>query len=160
MELDIQLVVLGTGDKKYEDLFKFMDYTYGDKMSANITFNAALANQIYAGSDFFLMPSKSEPCGLSQLISMRDGTVPIVRETGGLVDTVPPVNTETLEGNGFTFKTYNAHDMLGAVVRAVEFYHDGDKLERFRTKIMDYDSSWKKPAELYNGVYKELCGRE
>lgn len=158
MELDIQFVVLGTGDKKYEDLFKFMDYAYADKMSANITFNAALANQIYAGSDFFLMPSKSEPCGLSQLISMRYGTVPIVRETGGLVDTVPPVNTETLEGNGFTFKTYNAHDMLGAVVRAVEFYHDGDKLERFRTKIMDYDSSWKKPAELYNGVYKELCG--
>ena len=160
MAMDIQLVVLGTGDKKYEDLFKFLDYTYPDKMSANITFNAALANQIYAGADFFLMPSKSEPCGLSQLISMRYGTVPIVRETGGLVDTVPPVNTETLEGNGFTFKTFNAHDMLGAVERAVQFYYDGGKLDKFRAKIMRYDSSWKTPAELYNGVYKELCGIE
>ena len=158
MNMDIQLVVLGTGDQRFEDLFKFMDYAYPDKMAARIMFSGALANQIYAGADFFLMPSKSEPCGLSQLISMRYGTVPIVRETGGLVDTVPPVNTETLEGRGFTFKVFNAHDMLGAVERAVDFYKDKDKMDKFRAKLIRYDSSWKIPAQLYNGVYKELCG--
>lgn len=156
LDLGIQFVVLGTGDKKYENMFKFLDYTRHDRMSANITFNASLANQIYAGSDFFLMPSKSEPCGLSQLIAMRYGTIPIVRETGGLYDTVPAVNTETLEGRGFTFKTFNAFDMLGAVQRAVEFYYDKDKLNKFKAKIMHYDSSWKTPAVLYNGIYKEL----
>ena len=158
MNLDIQMVVLGTGDARFEDLFKFMDYAYPDKMAARIMFNGALANQIYAGADFFLMPSKSEPCGLSQLISMRYGTVPIVRETGGLVDTVPPVNTTTLDGRGFTFKAFNAHDMLNAVERAVGFYGDKDKMNKFRAKLIRYDSSWKIPAELYNGIYKELCG--
>lgn len=158
MNLDIQMVVLGTGDARFEDLFKFMDYAYPNKMAARIMFNGALANQIYAGSDFFLMPSKSEPCGLSQLISMRYGTVPIVRETGGLVDTVPPVNTETLEGRGFTFKAFNAHDMLNAVERASNFYRDKAKMDKFRAKLIRYDSSWKIPAQLYNGIYKELTG--
>ena len=106
------------------------------------------------------MPSKSEPCGLSQLIAMRYGTIPIVRETGGLVDTVPPINTETLEGRGFTFKAFNAHDMLDAVRRAADFYRDRERLDKFRTNIMRYDSSWKVPAELYNGIYKELTGQQ
>lgn len=156
LDLGVQFIVLGTGDKKYEDMFKFLEYTRHDRMSANITFNAALANQIYAGSDFFLMPSKSEPCGLSQLIAMRYGTIPIVRETGGLYDTVPAINTETLEGRGFTFKTYNAHDMLDSVRRAVEFFYDKNKLNKFKAGIMRFDSSWKTAAELYNGIYKEL----
>ncbi len=150
---NIQLVVLGTGDQKYEDMFKFLDYTHGDKVSANITFSASLASEIYAGADYLLMPSKSEPCGLSQLIAMRYGTIPIVRETGGLVDTVPPLNPETLDGMGITFKVFNAHDMLDAVKRAADFYKDKEKLNKFRTKLIRHDSSWKKSAEKYMEIY-------
>ena len=154
--INMQLVILGTGDKKYEDLFNFLAYCNPDKVSANITFNSALASEVYAGADYLRMPSKSEPCGLSQLIAMRYGTIPIVRETGGLVDTVPALNTETLEGRGFTFKVFNAHDMLSAIRRAVDFYYDKDKLNRFRTQIMKYDSSWKIPADKYMDIYSEL----
>ena len=158
MSMNVQLVVLGTGDKKYEDLFNYFSYSHSEKFSAKITFDPYLANKVYAGADFFLMPSKSEPCGLSQLIAMRYGTIPIVRETGGLVDTVPPINIQSLEGKGFTFKVYNAHDMLGAIKRAVEFYEDKDSLKKIRANIMRYDSSWRTSAELYNGLYMELCG--
>lgn len=154
--VNMQFVVLGTGDKKYEDMFHFLAYCHPEKVSANITFSTDLASEIYAGADFLLMPSKSEPCGLSQLIAMRYGTIPIVRETGGLVDTVPPINTETLDGRGFTFKVFNAHDMLGAIERAVAFYGDKTKLGAFRTRIMKYDSSWKIPADTYMGIYNEL----
>ena len=154
--VNMQFVVLGTGDKKYEDMFHFLAYCHPEKVSANITFSADLASEIYAGADFLLMPSKSEPCGLSQLIAMRYGTIPIVRETGGLVDTVPPINTETLDGRGFTFKVFNAHDMLGAIERATAFYGDKTKLSAFRTRIMKYDSSWKIPADTYMGIYNEL----
>jgi len=150
---DIQLVILGTGDHNYEELFKFLDYSYPDKISANITFNTTLASEIYAGADFLLMPSKSEPCGLSQLISMRYGTIPIVRETGGLVDTVPPLNPETLDGMGITFKVFNAHDMLDAVLRGADFYKNKPALEKFRAKLMKHDSSWKIPAERYMEIY-------
>ncbi len=158
MGMNMQFVVLGTGDKQYEDMFKFMEYCCPEKIRALITFDGALANRIYAGADFFLMPSKSEPCGLSQLISMRYGTIPIVRETGGLVDTVPPVNTETLEGRGFTFKLFNAHDMLGALERATEFYYNKEKMNKFRASVIRYDSSWKEPAQKYYYLYKEITG--
>ena len=150
---DIQLVILGTGDHHYEEMFNFFDYAYPDKISANITFNTTLASEIYSGADFLLMPSKSEPCGLSQLIAMRYGTIPIVRETGGLVDTVPPLNPETLEGMGITFKAFNAHDMLDAVLRGADFYKDKASLDKFRAKLMDYDSSWKIPAKKYMEMY-------
>jgi len=121
-------------------------------------FDSTLASEIYAGADYILMPSKSEPCGLSQLIAMRYGTIPIVRETGGLVDTVPPLNPETLDGMGITFKVFNAHDMFDAIKRAVDFYGDKEKLNKFRTKLMKYDSSWKIPAEKYMDIYRELVG--
>jgi len=156
--VNMQLVVLGTGDKKYEDLFNFLAYCHPDKVSANIMFDSTLASEIYAGADYILMPSKSEPCGLSQLIAMRYGTIPIVRETGGLVDTVPPLNPETLDGMGITFKVFNAHDMFDAIKRAVDFYGDKEKLNKFRTKLMKYDSSWKIPAEKYMDIYRELVG--
>lgn len=154
--MGIQLVVLGTGDERYEELFNFLAYVHPDSVSAKIMFDPVLANRIYAASDFFLMPSKSEPCGLSQLIAMRYGSVPIVRETGGLVDTVQPLNTETLEGRGFTFKVFNAHDMLNAVERAAEFYKQTDKLNKHRAKIMKLDTSWKEPAEKYMALYNEI----
>ena len=156
--MNIQLVVLGTGDAKYEDLFKFLAYTHPETVSAQIMFDPVMANRLYAASDFFLMPSKSEPCGLSQLIAMRYGSIPIVRETGGLVDTVAPLNTETLEGRGFTFKVFNAHDMLGAVERAAEFYKDKAKMKAHREAIMKIDSSWKEPAEKYKALYEEIIG--
>ena len=105
------------------------------------------------------MPSKSEPCGLSQLIAMRYGTVPIVRETGGLVDTVSPLNIETLEGRGFTFKLFNAHDMLNAVERARDFFYDGGKLKKHRVNIMKIDSSWVESGKKYMGLYKEKGGQ-
>ena len=154
--MGIQLAVIGTGDKHYEDMFKFLTYVHPDTVSAKIMFDPSLATKLYAGSDFFLMPSKSEPCGLSQMIAMRYGSVPIVRETGGLVDTVSPLNTETLEGTGFTFKVFNAHDMLGAVERAAEFFKDTEKLNKHRSAIMKTDTSWKIPAQKYKLLYEEL----
>lgn len=154
--MGIQLAVIGTGDKRFEDMFNFLSYVHPDTVSAKILFDTALASKLYAGSDFFLMPSKSEPCGLSQLIAMRYGSVPIVRETGGLVDTVSPLNTETLEGRGFTFKVFNAHDMLGAVERAAEFFKDTQKLNKHRSAIMKLDTSWKEPAQKYKALYDEI----
>ena len=156
MSMDIQFVVIGTGESRFEDCFRFMEYQYPSRVSANILFDSKLASQVYAGADLFLMPSKSEPCGLSQLIAMRYGTVPIVRETGGLFDTVPALNTETLEGRGFTFKLFNAHDMLNAVERGVAFYHERAKWSKHIKNLMKYNSGWKQPAEEYLGLYSEL----
>ena len=156
MNRDLQFVVIGTGDYKYEDMFRFNAYLHSDKMSANIVFDPVLANKLYAGADIFLMPSKSEPCGLSQLIAMRYGTVPIVRETGGLWDTVPPLNIETLEGRGFTFKGYNAHDMLGAIDRCTEFYRNKEKWNKHIKNLIKYNSSWKESAKKYIRIYSEL----
>lgn len=156
MKRDIQFVVIGTGDAEFEDMFNFNAMVNSDRMSSNITFDPILANKLYAGADMFLMPSKSEPCGLAQLIAMRYGTVPIVRETGGLVDTVPSLNTETLEGKGFTFKGYNAHDMLGAVDRCISFYYDREKWNQHIKNLIKYNSSWKKSVMEYMDVYCNL----
>ncbi len=156
LEHDLQLVIIGTGEKKYEDFFRFLEYSYPGKVSANIMFDTVRASKIYAGADFLLMPSKSEPCGLSQLIAMRYGCIPIVRETGGLVDTVPPIDTATLDGLGFTFKTYNPGDMLDAVKRASDFYRQKDKFEYLRRKIMSVDNGWNKRAAQYIDLYKEI----
>ncbi len=154
--LNVEFIVLGTGDKKYEDLFNFTAYNYPSRMASLIKFDPQLASEVYAGADMLLMPSKSEPCGLSQLIAMRYGTIPIVRETGGLNDTVPPVNTETLEGRGFTFKGYNAHDMLGAIERCVNFYYDKDKYKALVKSIMEYNSDWTISAAKYINIYNSL----
>ena len=156
-ESGIQLIVLGTGDKRFEDCFRALAERHRGSVSTNILFDSTLANRVYAGADFLLMPSKSEPCGISQLIAMRYGTIPIVRETGGLVDTVPPLNTETGEGVGFTFKCYNAHDMLGAVQRAVAFYQNQALREKVVKSIMRIDHSWKTGAARYIDIYKSLC---
>lgn len=152
---NIRLAVLGTGEKKYEDYVNYLAYIFPGRVSANIMFDTGLADFMYAGADFLLMPSKSEPCGLSQLIAMRYGTIPIVRETGGLVDTVPPINNDTLEGRGITFKVYNAHDMLGAVKRAEALYYDKDKFKKIVSSVMRYDSSWKNAALQYMDVYEK-----
>ncbi len=152
----IQLVVLGTGYREYEDLFRTLAWKYPGTVSASITFDEKLSHEIYGGADFLLMPSKSEPCGLSQLIAMRYGVIPIVRETGGLVDTVPPINPETGEGRGITFKCFNAHDMLYAVERAVELYQNRPLLESIIRANMRMGLDWKESAQKYMNVYHSL----
>lgn len=153
---DVALIVLGTGDWRFESGLKELERKYPNKVRALITFSPDLANKIYSASDIFLMPSKFEPCGLSQLIAMRYGTIPIVRETGGLKDTVMPFNEETGEGTGFTFKTFDAYDMLDAIDRAVCSYSDKDKWGKIMLNAMSVDSSWGKSAKEYKKLYKEL----
>ncbi len=157
MQRRVQLVILGTGDAEYENMFRELSYQYPGRVSANICFDTDLANKIYAGADLFLMPSKSEPCGLSQMIAMRYGTLPIVRETGGLKDTVWPINPETGEGRGFTFKSYNAHDMLDAIDRALNFYYEKKpQLKKVIRSNMETDFSWQTAAGQYMAIYQSM----
>jgi len=160
LQMEIQLIVLGTGDAAYENMLRDVAYTYPDKMRACITFDEDLSRKIYAGSDMFLMPSKFEPCGLSQMIAMRYGSVPIVRETGGLKDTVHYFNSETEEGNGFSFSTYNAHDMLFTIQKAVGLYYDQqDKWKVLMANACKSNFDWKNSAETYLYYYKKVTGR-
>lgn len=153
-----QLAVLGTGEKQYEELFRYYADKYPDRVSANLFFSNELAHKIYAASDAFLMPSLFEPCGLSQLISLRYGTIPIVRETGGLKDTVIPYNKYTKEGTGFSFSNYNAHEMLDAILSAKAVYSNASEWQNIVRHAMAQDFSWGaaalKYAELYDSLLK------
>ena len=155
----VQFILLGTGEQELEDYFRDIQYKYPTQVKAFIEFNKDLSKKIYAGSDMFLMPSKSEPCGLAQMISSRYGTVPVVRETGGLYDTIKPYNKYNGEGNGFTFANYNAHEMKDAVLRAVELFKDEQKWIELVRKIMDIDFSWSVSAVKYLDLYKKLTGK-
>lgn len=157
MEREVQLVVVGTGEKQYEYALSAFARQNPGKVAVRLAFDPALAARVYAGADMYLMPSKSEPCGLSQLIAMRYGTVPIVACTGGLKDTVPPYNDTTGEGRGFTFQSYNADDFLGAIDRAVGLYYGArDKWNALAKRDMECDFSWKRPADEYMQLYTEL----
>lgn len=156
MRADTQVVVLGTGDWKYENMLKGVEARYPNKFRAILAFSGDLASKLYAASDIFLMPSKFEPCGLSQLIAMRYGSIPVVRETGGLKDTVPAYNPETGEGKGFTFKTYNAYDMLDAVWRAYACYYDKKNWDKIVKNAMKSDFGWSVSAKKYAEIYKNL----
>ncbi|MCP3772377.1 glycogen synthase GlgA [Paenibacillus sp. MZ04-78.2] len=156
MALDAQWVVLGTGEERFENLFRWAAGTFPDKLSAQILFDEALARQIYAGSDLFLMPSLFEPCGIGQLIAMRYHSVPIVRETGGLRDTVEPYNETTGEGTGFSFANYNAHDMLFTIERAVRLYREPGVWTNLMNNIRKKDFSWHKSAQQYADLYRQL----
>lgn len=156
MKADIQMVVLGTGDWKYENMIKSVADRYPNKFRAILAFSQDLASKIYGASDLFLMPSKFEPCGLSQLIAMRYGSIPIVRETGGLKDTVPAFNGETGEGKGFTFKTYNAYDMLDAVWRAYACFHDKTQWNKVVDNAMKSDFGWSVSAQKYVDIYTNI----
>ncbi len=156
LNLGYKFVILGSGEKIYEDFFREMAWRHPDKVYAYIGFNSELARRIYSAVDMFLMPSQSEPCGLAQMISLRYGTLPIVRETGGLRDSIKDAGSEG--GNGFTFKTYNAHDMLDACRRAKDYYWSRDAWSKLVTHAMKCDFSWSTSAELYMGLYRELCG--
>lgn len=153
---DIQFVVLGKGDWKYETLLKNCETRYPSKVRAIINFSSDLASKIYSSCDMFLMPSKFEPCGLGQMIAMRYGAVPIVRETGGLKDTVEAFNTVTKKGTGFTFKSYHAYDMLDAIWRSLGAFFDKDIWNAVQTNAMKSDFSWKTSAKEYEDIYKSL----
>jgi len=155
MSLDIQMVILGTGDPYFETMLKELANKYNEKLSAKIMFSASLAQKVYAGCDLFLMPSIFEPCGLSQLIALRYGTIPIVRETGGLKDTVTSYNEFTGEGNGFSFNSYNACDMLYTIRRALAFYMDKNVWKHIISNAMKGDYSWNHAAKLYEELYKK-----
>ncbi len=156
-DLGVQMVVLGTGDYHYENLFKYYAQRFPTRMKVFVEFNATLAQRIYAGSDLFLMPSRFEPCGLGQLIALRYGSIPIVRETGGLKDTVIPYNRFTGEGTGFTFSNYNAHEMLEQIQDAAALYRDNQEAwYALVQQAMSADHSWKRSAHLYLELYREL----
>lgn len=157
VHIGFKFAVLGSGEKIYEDFFREMAARHPGRISANIGFIPELSRQIYAGADMFLMPSQSEPCGLAQMISMRYGTIPIVRETGGLRDSVRDNGGEN--GNGFTFKTYNANDMLDAVKRAKKCYDDQQEWSELVERSMKCDYSWSTSADLYIETYKEILSK-
>ena len=156
---DIQLVVLGTGEERYENMFRHFDWKYNDKVSANIYYSDDLSHKIYASCDAFLMPSLFEPCGLSQLMSLRYGTLPIVRETGGLKDTVQPYNEYESTGTGFSFKNYNAHEMLNTIRYAEHIYYDRKReWNKMIDRAMAADFSWNVSAKKYQEMYDWLIG--
>lgn len=161
MAENVQLVVLGKGDNKYIDLFTWAESAYPGRVIARFEMNHTLAHRIYAGADIFLMPSQFEPCGLSQMISLRYGTIPIVRETGGLRDTVLSYNEFTGEGNGFTFFNYNAHDFLHTVQRALVYYrNEPDIWQMLIERGMASDFSWHRSADDYITLYQHLLTAE
>jgi len=156
----IQLVVLGNGDEKYESMFRHYAWKYAGSVSANIFYSEELSRKIYASADAFLMPSRFEPCGLSQMMAMRYGTVPIVRETGGLKDTVQAYNEYEHTGTGFSFANYNAHEMLGTIRYAERIFYDNKRdWNKIAQRCMETDYSWSVSAEKYMNVYRELMDR-
>ncbi len=160
MELPMQLVILGKGDRKYEEFFQWAANQYPGRMAVRLDYNEELSMAIYAGADLFLMPSRSEPCGLSQMIAMRYGTVPIVRETGGLKDTVTPYEAWRDSGNGFTFANYASSDMLYVIREAVYLYKDyPDAFARLRARAMACDFSWARSAGEYLHIYSAVTGQ-
>jgi len=154
LQADLQMVVLGSGDWQYEQALKAMAAQYPQKLSVTTGFLPELSKKIYAASDIFLMPSKSEPCGLAQMIALRYGTIPIVRETGGLKDSISDMGDG--EGNGITFKNYDPYDMLSAIWRAVGAYQDGKDWPELVKRAMACDNSWGKSANAYIRLFKEL----
>lgn len=156
MQQDVAVVVLGNGEKQYEDFLRTMEYKYKGRVCAYVGYNNELAHRIYAGSDLFLMPSKFEPCGISQMIALRYGTLPIVRETGGLRDTVQPYNEYTDEGNGFSFTNFNAYDMLNVIKYALWVIRDEGKRTNLIRRAMKCDNSFAISAKKYYDMFMGL----
>ncbi len=158
MRHDIQLVILGRGEERYEQFFCYLQSRFPEKVKALITYDRDLSKRIYAAADIFLMPSKSEPCGLSQMIASRYGAVPVVRETGGLYDSIKPfwMNGNKMNGNGFTFAGYNAGELRERTEAALELYGNTELFDKLVYKIMRTDFSWKKSAQRYIEMYNNL----
>ena len=152
-----QFVLIGTGESRYEEFFRWKESQYPGTVAARIKFDENLARRVYAGADLFLMPSVFEPCGISQLIAMRYGTLPVARETGGLTDTVKPYNEATGEGNGYSFKSINAHDMLYTVRRALAIFIDSPGVHnKIAASAMSGDYSWDISAKKYKELYRYI----
>jgi starch synthase len=160
LEMDLQFILLGTGDEAYHELFDKIAGKYPEKTSINLRFDAVLAQRIYAGCDMFLMPSRYEPCGLGQIISFKYGTIPIVRKTGGLADTVIDFDSDKEKGNGFVFEEYDPGVFLKAVKRAVSAYQDKKEWEKLAQKVMKLDFSWDQSAKEYIKIYKLALEKE
>jgi starch synthase len=158
INMGYKAIILGSGESCYETFFHEAQNRFPGKVHFMCGYVPDLARMIYAGADMFLMPSKSEPCGLAQMISLRYGTVPVVRATGGLKDSIIDCGDES--GTGFNFQTYNAHDMLDAIRRAYELYGDKKAWSALTTRAMKADFSWKQSAKLYMGLYEELYNWE
>lgn len=160
LNMDVQFVLLGTGDEKYEKLFKEIEKEFPDKVSANIKFDIALAQRIYAGSDIFLMPSRYEPCGLGQMYSLRYGTIPVVRYTGGLADTVMEYNESKMQGNGFGFKEYDSAYLLKATAKAIDtFKNKKMHWKKLIENAMKTDLSWERSAGEYVKIYNKAINK-
>lgn len=158
---DVQFVVIGTGDTAYENMFRHYEWVYKDRLSANILYSDELAHKLYSASDAMLMPSRFEPCGLTQLIALRYGSVPIVRETGGLRDTVEPYNEYENSGTGFSFSNYNAHEMLSIIEYAKKIYYNNKKeWANIIKRGMEKDFSWAASVEKYKKIYDKLLNSE
>ena len=156
-EENAQLLILGTGEPQYENFFRDLAKQLPEQVSAQITFNLGLADRIYAGGDIYLMPSKSEPCGLSKMNAMRYGTVPVVHGTGGLKDTVPPCDADGKGGLGFTFQSYNADDFFASIQRALHLYNtDREAWRALQKKEMETDFSWNVPAARYMELFRNM----
>ena len=157
-EEDCQLLILGTGESKFETFFRELQQEFPRQVAAKITFDLGLASRIYAGGDIYLMPSKSEPCGLSQMNAMRYGAIPVVHATGGLKDTVPPVDSQGEGGLGFTFQSYNAHDFAHCIKRCLHLFRSPEKFRALQKKCMSQDFSWDKPADRYMELFSKMLG--
>lgn len=155
---EIQLVLVGTGNARYEEFFRGLAQRHPTKVSANILFDEALAHRVYAAADIFLMPSRYEPCGLSQLIALEYGAIPVVRATGGLKDTVIPFDKYKNTGNGFTFNNFNAHELLFTIKRALGAYEDTVVWNKLTSNAMNSDYSWTRSAEAYIKLYDKVLG--
>lgn len=159
VELGAEIVILGSGEKHYEEFFKYQDSKNPEQVSVSLGFNEKLAKEIYEGADIFLMPSDFEPCGLSQMIAMRYGTLPLVRETGGLADTVEPYNEYEDIGTGFAFRNYNAHDMLNSLIYSLSIYKNKKKWNGIKKRAMHENFTWESSAHNYIEIYKEAMER-
>lgn len=157
LQEDIQLVVLGTGDYTYEEMFKYFEWKYPDKVAARIYYDGKESHKLYAASDLFMMPSISEPCGISQLIAMRYGSLPIVREAGGLKDTVKPYNKFTGEGSGFSFENINAHELLFASKNAIDLYKNNrEAFDKLVVNAMKEKNDWEESSKKYIKLYEDI----
>ena len=153
---NVQLVILGKGEAQYEEFFTEIANQYQGKCRTIIAYNKDLSSKIYSGADIFLMPSKQEPCGLSQMIASKYGTVSVVRKTGGLADSIIDYNLDNKKGNGFVFENYNAHEMLFVIKDAMFKYHDKETWTKIVKNAMKTDFSWAKSAKQYENTYKQL----
>ena len=156
LDHDVQFILLGTGEEKYHRLFEGIKKKFPRKASINLKFDEVLAKKIYAGSDIFLVPSRYEPCGLGQMISLRYGTIPVVRRTGGIVDTITEYDPATTRGNGFVFEMYDAWELLDEIKKAIGLYKQRGLWAKLVSNAMKCDFSWDRSAEKYLEVYKKL----